>query len=179
MIILIGGNTHTGKTNLAQTILERYQYPYLSIDHLKMGLIRSGYSDMSVEDDDRITATVWPIIVEMIKTTIENRQNMVVEGCYIPYDWKNSFEEEYLEHIRSIYLVMSADYIRNCFEDIMQYASVIEDRGEDMCWTMEDLIRDNEQVLKAAKAHGCNYVLIDKKYDMDYIMDALGNIMKK
>lgn len=37
MIILISGASHTGKTNLAQRLLEEYQYPYLSVDHLKMG----------------------------------------------------------------------------------------------------------------------------------------------
>ena len=42
MIILITGASHTGKTLLAQRMLEEYQYPYLSIDHLKMGLIRNG-----------------------------------------------------------------------------------------------------------------------------------------
>ena len=40
MIILITGASHTGKTVLAQKLLEKYQYPYLSIDILKMGLIR-------------------------------------------------------------------------------------------------------------------------------------------
>ncbi len=42
MIILIGGSSHTGKTLMAQKLLEKYKFPYLSIDHLKMGLIRSG-----------------------------------------------------------------------------------------------------------------------------------------
>lgn len=42
MVILITGATHTGKTKLAQRLLEKYKYPYLSMNHLKMGLIRSG-----------------------------------------------------------------------------------------------------------------------------------------
>ena len=42
MIRLLTGSTHTGKTLLAQRLLERHGAPYLSIDHLKMGLIRSG-----------------------------------------------------------------------------------------------------------------------------------------
>ena len=42
MVILITGASHTGKTLLAQRMLEKYKYPYLSIDHLKMGMIRSG-----------------------------------------------------------------------------------------------------------------------------------------
>ncbi|MDY2989817.1 MAG: adenylate kinase, partial [Oscillospiraceae bacterium] len=51
MIILITGASHTGKTILAQQLLEKYQYPYLSIDILKMGLIRSGYTNLTPEDD--------------------------------------------------------------------------------------------------------------------------------
>ena len=47
MIILITGASHTGKTVLAQKLLEKYKYPYLSIDHLKMGLIRSGNTDLT------------------------------------------------------------------------------------------------------------------------------------
>ena len=48
MVILIGGASHTGKTLLAQRLLEKYHAPYLSIDHLKMGLIRSGNTDLTV-----------------------------------------------------------------------------------------------------------------------------------
>ena len=47
MIVLLSGASHTGKTVLAQKLLERYQYPYLSIDHLKMGLIRSGNTELT------------------------------------------------------------------------------------------------------------------------------------
>ena len=52
MIILISGASHTGKTKLAQQLLEKYKYPYLSIDHLKMGLIRSGNTELSPTSDD-------------------------------------------------------------------------------------------------------------------------------
>lgn len=55
MVILITGASHTGKTALAQRLLERYGYPYLSIDHLKMGLIRSGQTGLTPEDDDALT----------------------------------------------------------------------------------------------------------------------------
>lgn len=96
MVTLIAGASHTGKTILAQELLERYQYPYLSIDHLKMGLIRSGNTKLTPEDDEALTAYLWPIIREIIKTVIENRQDLVVEGCYIPFDWRRDFDEPYL-----------------------------------------------------------------------------------
>ena len=97
MIILIAGASHTGKTLLAQRLLEKYQYPYLSIDHLKMGLIRSGNTDLTATDDDeKLTEYLWPVVREMVKTAIENKQNLIVEGCYIPFDWQKDFSGEYL-----------------------------------------------------------------------------------
>ena len=56
MIVLMGGASHAGKTLLAQKLLERYRYPYLSVDHLKMGLIRSGKTDLTPMDDDALTS---------------------------------------------------------------------------------------------------------------------------
>ena len=100
MIILITCASHTGKTVLAQKLLEKYKYPYLSIDHLKMGLIRSVKTNLSpMSEDVELTAYLWPIVCEMIKTAIENEQNLIVEGCYIPFDWQKDFESEYLENI--------------------------------------------------------------------------------
>lgn len=107
MVLLISGASHTGKTALAQRLLERYGFPYLSIDHLKMGLIRSGQTALTPEDDEELTAYLWPIVREMIKTAIENRQNLVVEGCYIPFDWQKDLTEEYLRQIRFYCLVMT------------------------------------------------------------------------
>lgn len=49
-----------------------------------MGLIRSGNTDFTPCDDDKdLTSYLWPIVSEMIKTAIENKQNLIVEGCYI------------------------------------------------------------------------------------------------
>ena len=91
MVILITGASHTGKTLLAQRMLEKYKYPAFSIDHLKMGLIRSGNTSLTPLDDDALTDYLWPIVMEMIKTAIENRQNLIVEGCYVPFDWRKDF----------------------------------------------------------------------------------------
>ena len=78
MIILITGASHTGKTLLAQKLLEKYNYPYLSIDHLKMGMIRSGNTQLTpVSADTELTMFLWPIVREIIKTVIENRQNFL------------------------------------------------------------------------------------------------------
>ena len=168
MILLITGASHTGKTALAQKLLEKYKYPYLSIDHLKMGLIRSGNTKLTpMSDDTKLTAYLWPIVREMIKTAIENKQNLIVEGCYIPFDWANDFDNEYLKNIKYYCIVMSENYIRNHFADIKKYANVIENRLDDTYCTMESVLEDNAYVLLQAKKHEVNYLLIDDKYKMD------------
>ena len=168
MIILITGPSHVGKTALAQRLLEKYHYPYLSIDHLKMGLIRSGNTQLTpMSDDAELTAYLWPIVSEMVKTAIENEQNLIVEGCYIPFDWEKDFETSYLEHIKYYCLVMSEGYIRAHFDDIKKYASVIENRMDDTYCTMESVLEDNANVLKEARKHNVPYILIDEKYELD------------
>lgn len=167
MVILISGASHTGKTALAQRLLEKYNYPYLSIDHLKMGLIRSGNTCLTPISDDRdLTAYLWPIVCEMIKTAIENEQNMIVEGCYVPVDWKKDFSDKYLDSIRHYFLIMSENYIKSHFSDIKKYADVIEKRLCDDC-TIEDITRENLQNLALAEKHDTDYILIDGEYEFE------------
>ena len=167
MIVLITGASHTGKTALAQKLLEKYKYPYLSIDHLKMGLIRSGNTELTPVDDNELTKYLWPIVREMIKTAIENKQNLIVEGCYIPFDWSKDFEQEYLDNIRYYCLVMSEKYIANHFADIKKYANIIENRLDDAWCTMETMLKDNEEMLFLAQKHNVNYILIDDNYEIN------------
>ena len=168
MIILITGASHTGKTVLAQALLEKHGYPYLSIDHLKMGLIRSGNTTLTpMSDDKALTAYLWPIVREIVKTAIENRQNLIVEGCYIPFDWQQDFGPEYLENIKYYCLVMSEQYIRNHFDDIKNYANAIENRLDDEWCTPESVLADNAEVLALAKTYGVNYILVDDTYKID------------
>ena len=167
MIVLIAGTTHTGKTALAQRLLEKYKFPYLSLDHLKMGLIRSGKTDLSVFDDENLTPYLWSIVKEIIKTAIENGQNLIVEGCYIPFDWKNDFTKEYLAEIKYYCLIMSKRYIQNNFDNILANESAIEKRLVSGDITQEELIRDNELNLQMCKQYGLNYILIDNEYKVD------------
>ena len=169
MIILIAGASHVGKTALAQKMLEKYKYPYLSIDHLKMGLIRSGNTDLTPMSDDKdLTNYLWPIVREMIKTAIENSQNLIVEGCYIPFDWEKDFEPEYRQSIKYYCLILSENYIKSRFDDVKAYASVIENRLDDSYFTFELCLQDNAEMLSLAKKHGVDYILIDKDYEIEF-----------
>ena len=168
MVYLIAGASHSGKTFLAQRLMEKYHIPYLSIDHLKMGLIRSGQTTLTPMDDDLLTDYLWPILREIIKTAIENRQNLIIEGCYIPFHWRRDFPPEYLSQIRYRCLILSEGYIRSHFSDIQRYANVIEQRLDDSWLNPEELIRDNTENLRLCRENSCDYTLIDDLYPTDW-----------
>ncbi|MBP5702396.1 MAG: adenylate kinase [Lachnospiraceae bacterium] len=165
MIILIAGASHVGKTVLSQRMLEKYKYPCLSIDHVKMGLIRSGYTDLTPEDDDELVDYLWPVIREMVKTAVENNQNLIIEGCYIPFDWRKDFDESYLQSIRFICLAMSDEYIDTHFADIKEHASDIEARLDDSYCTVDQLKEDNHKVIEGYQKFGEKIMLIDSDYE--------------
>lgn len=167
MVILISGASHTGKTVLAQKVLEKYHFPYLSIDHLKMGLIRSGNTELTAENDALLVSYLWPIVKEIIKTAVENNQNLVIEGCYIPFEWKKDFSQEYLKEIQFYCLVMTKEYVEKHFKDIQKYANVIEKRLDDSYCTAESLIKDNKKNLRMCKKYDCNYILINSEYNVN------------
>lgn len=164
MVILITGASHTGKTVLAQRLLEKIHFPYLSIDHLKMGLIRSGNTKLTPMDDDKLTDYLWPIVREMIKTAIENRQDLIVEGCYIPYDWRKDFTQEYESQISFLCLALSDSYIEVHFTDILKHASDVETRLDDSDCTAEWLKEENQKMIRGFMEAGEKVNLIEDDY---------------
>ena len=165
MVILITGASHTGKTVLAQRLLERYGYPYLSMDHLKMGLIRSGQTKLTPEDDDELTAYLWPIVREIIKTAIENRQNLIVEGCYVPFDWRKEFTEAYLSSLRFLCLAMTDEYIDAHLDEIRDHACDVERRLDDSYCTADLLKKENRKYAEGFRAAGEKVVRIERDYN--------------
>lgn len=170
MILLIAGASHTGKTLAAQKLIEKYRYPCLSLDHLKMGLIRSGICSLTPESDEReLTPYLWNIAREIIKTAVENQQNLIIEGCYIPFDWKKDFESRYQPHIHALWLIFSPEYIRRFYKNIRKYAHIIETRLTDHADMPEIMIEENSYNLHMCKVHGCPYLLMDEKYDLSAV----------
>ena len=166
MVILITGATHTGKTRLAQKLMEQRQIPYLSQDHLKMGLIRSGYTSLTPEDsDETLTEYLWPVTREIVKTAIENRQDLIIEGCYIPFAWRSDFDEEYLREIRFLCICFADRYIDAHYADILRNEACIEARTDDGYCTVELLKKENRRFRDGCAAEGLPYVLVEDDYE--------------
>lgn len=173
MVILITGASHVGKTMLSQRLLEELKFPYFSLDHLKMGLIRSKNTQITVFDDEKLTPYLWNITKEIIKTAIENKQNLIIEGCYIPPDFTKDFSEEYLKEIRFIALVMSRNYIENNINDIKKFASVVEKHIDGNALGKEYFAEENEKVIRNLNKYKLEYYLIDENYNTDEIINYI------
>ncbi len=154
MVILIAGATHAGKTALAKKLLARSGIPYFSIDWLKMGLIRSGRTALTPEDDEALVGYLWPVVREMVRTVVENGQDLILEGCYIPLDWAGAFDEATRAQIRYVCLVLDEAYIRDNFALIAAQANVAERRLDDSGCTPAALLRDHRETLQQCRRHG-------------------------
>lgn len=178
MIILIGGSSHVGKTLLAQKLMEKMNIPYLSLDHLKMMFIRGRLTELTVEDDYEMRYFLWPYAAELIKTAIENHQSMIVEGCYIPSEWREQFDDEYLKVIRCFFITMSEEYLRNNLDNVKDFGSVIEHRLEDEV-DLERLINCSKEFKLEANERDIPVIEITDRYDIDEILEKAMDIIKR
>jgi 2-phosphoglycerate kinase len=136
-------------------------------------LIRSGYTTLNPESPWKdLTEYLWPVLEGIIKTNIENKQNIIIEGSYIPYDYKKYFNEDYLKEIKIVYLIFSEKYIHTNFDLIDKKSSIIENRISDNL-NKEELILNANVIKRECKKHGIDYILIDENYDLSEIMDQV------
>lgn len=101
----------------------------------------------------------------MVKTAIENEQNLIVEGCYIPFDWRRGFDARYLTSIRFMCLAMTDAYIDAHFAEIKDHSSDIKARLEDAWCTADKLKKENREIIKRFQKTGEHIVLIDGDYE--------------
>ena len=108
---------------------------------------------------------MWPIVREMLKTAVENEQNLIVEGCYIPFDWRQDFDEQYLANIRFVCLAMTEEYIKNHFDEIISHESEVETRLVEADCMVTDLTADNKRYIDGFQKAGECVVIIDDDYE--------------
>ena len=174
MVILIGGVGYAGKTFLAQKLLEKYKFPYLSIDHLKMGMCRAnidcGFTPL--DSTEHISEKLWPILKGIIMTNIENEQNLIVEGIYLLPNKINELGDDYLEDVISFYLGFSEEYIEKYFESKITYhRCVINSRGYDNSDTISEYISENKIFKSIYEKNHAKYFEISEDYqkEMEFV----------
>lgn len=177
MVIIIGGSSHVGKTLIAQKLIKKYHFACTNLDHLKMAFIKSGRTELTVNDDYKMRFFLWPFASQMIKSAIEKNQNMIIEGCYIPQKWKESFSSEELKSICSVFIVMSEKYLRSHFEDISKYSAVIEKRGEENL-DLERLINCSKEFKEDCISNNTPFIEIDDEYNLEKLFAQVCDIIE-
>ena len=177
MVIMIGGSSHVGKTLLAQKLVEELHYSCISLDLLKMGFIKAGLTRLTASDDYKLRYWMWTFVREIIKTAIDNQQNLIVEGCYIPENWKDGLESQYLKEIRCVFIVMSPYYIENNFDKIKGFSNIIEKRSVDESLDMERLIQCSLDFKQDCISNGTPYIEIDKDFNLEELKSQIRSIL--
>jgi putative acetyltransferase len=167
MVILIGGATRTGKTLMAQRLMEKYGYPYTSVDHIKMGLYRGLKDDKyNPEQDYKLLAEeLWPVVKGIIMTAIENKQNLILEGCYILPYMADDFTDEYRKEIIPFFILFSDEYIKTSYPVIFDNQSVIELRDGDDLEPMGRLLELHDELRNMCIEAGADFIDIHQDYE--------------
>ena len=172
MVILISAVSSTGKTLIAQRLLEKYHISYLSIDHLKMGLYRGdkncGFTPL--DSTEVIGDKLWPILKGIIMTNIENRQHIIIEGCYILPHYLKDFDTNYSEKIIPVFLGFSKNYIQKNFETrIVKYRNAVELRNWPEERTTKELIEEHKEFKAKCLQAGVRYFEIENDYEKEIL----------
>lgn len=170
MIILISAVGSTGKTLMAQKLLEKYHITYLSVDHLKMGLFRGdkncGFTPL--DSTEIIGDQLWPILKGIIITNIENNQAIIIEGSYILPHYIKDLDINYSKKIISVFMGFSTHYIKENFETkIVKYRNAIELRSWSEDRTITDLIEEHQDFKAQCLQAGVRYFEIQNDYEKD------------
>ncbi len=162
MILFVHGPTHVGKTVFARELTARTGVSNLSVDLLKMGLIRSGVTRLTPEDDEALTAFLWPVVREMARTALENRQPLIIEGDYLPEDWRASFEAD--APVAAVGLAMTESGLRARYGDVVRHRHAAEIRRHDAP-LLEELLEAHAQTRARCARTGERLFLIDVGFE--------------
>ena len=173
MVILLGGASLSGKSAAAIKVAKKYGYEVISLDLIKMGLIRSKMTSLTPLNDDELTLFMWPMVREMIKTAVENKRNVVFEGAYIPFGYEKDFDSSYLEDIRCVFLILSERYLQNNFDAVLSHCFDAEFRGKDFTCDRQSLSEENSKILQECRRRKYSYILIEDFYRVE-AEDILG-----
>ncbi|GKV68660.1 adenylate kinase [Sporosarcina sp. NCCP-2716] len=170
MIIILSAVGSTGKTVMAQRLLETYKIPYLSLDHLKMGLYRGeencGFTPL--DSTEHIGDRLWPIVKGITMTAIENRQHLIIEGCYFLPHYLHDLDPFYLNEIIPVFMGFSEKYIRENYEgDIVTFRNAIEQRITPEERTLEEMIEEHGAFKTRCVQAGVPYFEISINYETE------------
>lgn len=177
MVVLIGGSSHVGKTMIAHKLVAKHGWECISLDYLKDAFINSQLGSPGEKTDYEMRYWMWPLVAEIIKKAIKGERDLIIEGCYIPGEWADSFSSRELEQIRCVFIVMSEIYIRSNIIEIGRNAQRVEKRPDDII-DMARLIKCSREFKEDCLKTDTFYIEIDGEYDEESLFDAVESVIE-
>lgn len=177
MVVLIGGSSHVGKTMIARKLVEKYGWECICLDYLKNAFQKAGIAGFENLDDVGMRHRMWPFVAEIIKSALSSGRDLILEGCYIPTEWKESFTREQLEDIRAVFILMSEAYIRTHMDEIGSFSGIVEKRENDFL-DEERLVRCSADFKADCLGNETFYIEIEDDYDTESLLDAVESVIE-
>lgn len=177
MVVLIGGSSHVGKTMIARKLVEKYGWECICLDYLKNAFQKAEIAGFENLDDVGMRHRMWPFVAQIIKGALSSGRNLILEGCYIPAEWKESFSSEQLEDIRAVFIIMSESYIRKHMDEIESFSDVVEKRENDFL-DEERLVRCSADFKADCLGNETFYIEIEDEYDTESLFDAVESVIE-
>ena len=160
--------------------MSNHNLSYYSIDRLKMEVYRGdencGFTP--IDSNELIGNKLWSTIRDVISTSIENKQDLIIEGAYIFPEYLSDFDSECLNQILPIFICFSEKYIRENYETgILKYRHAEETRIYEEERSSEIFIQDHMTLMSKCEKNEVEYFAIDENYEEE--MEKIYKIIKK
>jgi hypothetical protein len=132
LLLFIGGAARTGKGILARRLLVECQLPYLSLDVLKMGLVR-GAPEFEIDPNAGsivVGERLWPLVREMSASLLRDDVDYVIEGELLPKHVA-ALQQAHPAQVKACFLGYTTVAPEQKVRDIRAYAGLPNDWPSD------------------------------------------------
>ena len=177
MLYLVSGTSRSGKTLIAEKLMEEKQIPYMSLDWLMMGFT-NGMPQLGIHDKlfpDEIAKRLWSFFKAMCESMLYLEIDYIIEGEAMLPELIQELLDKYPDKIKICFVGYTDIDIDQKAQDIKTYSTR---RGDWLTKESDDYIYEHidNMVTHSRKIRdGC------EKYNMTYFdtstnfMDAIEN----
>lgn len=125
MLYLVSGASRSGKTIIAERILEERGIPYLSLDWLVMGFT-NGLPQLGVHDrlmPDEIAAGIWDYVKAMFESMIWSGIDYVIEGEAILPGRIRELIDSHPDKVRIVFLGYASVDVEQKLQEIKEHSA--------------------------------------------------------
>jgi adenylate kinase family enzyme len=171
MIYVISGTSRSGKTMMANKILEEKKIPYMSLDWLVMGFT-NGIPEYGIHDKlfpDEIAKKFWSFLEGMCENMIWTDKDYVLEGEAVLPELISELTEKYPDRIRVCFVGYTDIDIEKKVEDVKRYSTGENDwlsnkNDEYISNHITNMVEHSKMIMKDCKDYNLKYFDTSKDF---------------